>query len=651
MFFFVVICFILLVARLVQIYVNEGTTYEKKVLSLLNYDGQTVPYRRGDITDRNGTVLATSEKVYTLILDPYVLNNSTNDNAVECAVDALHTYFDLDKDEVRSLIEDSPDSRYIILKRQMSYDEKLPYDEFLTSEDEADQAAAEAIGSGIWFEESYNRVYPFSTLACDVIGFTSSDNVGQWGLENYYNDELSGINGRKYGYLTDDVDLEKVTQEAVDGETVVSTIDISIQRIAEKYIAQFMEETGAANVAAIVMDPNNGEILAMASSPVYDLNHPQDMEVAGYSSEELEAMSSEELSEVLYSVWNNFCVNTTFEPGSTVKTMTVSYGLDQGAAAETDQYYCDGGELYTEDHTYVSCNSYHGELTLEESLMYSCNDAMMQISEELGTESFVQMQQMFGLGQKTGIDLPGEPSCESLIYTEETMGPVEMWTSSFGQGFNTTMIQVAAAFCSIVNGGYYYQPHIVKELQTSGGSTVEVFDKVLCRMTISEETSEWMKEALYMTVEEGSGTPAKVSGYRIGGKTGTAEKLPRGGDERLVSFIGAAPIDDPQVVVYVIVDEANVDDQGQSSFASGIAKNIFAEVLPYLQIFPTEEVETEEAESEELTDAGEAAGSEEDADADGGEADEAAGAAEEDEASGSEDNEDEEVNDGGQAEE
>ena len=232
----------------------------------------------------------------------------------------------------------------------------------------------------------------------------------------------------------------------------------------------------------------------------------------------------------------------------------------------------------------------HGELDLTGGITHSCNDVMMQLSDRIGITSFTKMQKLFGLGQLTGIDLPGEASCAATIYTADNMGPVEMWTSSFGQGYNATMVQVVSAFCSIVNGGYYYKPHVVSEIASDNGNTVQVFDKTLMRTTVSKTTSEWMKNALYETVEDGTGKAAQVAGYKIGGKTGTAEKLPRGGKERLVSFVGAAPIDDPQLVVYVVVDEANAEDQGQSSFASTIASNIFSEALPYLQIFPTEEV-------------------------------------------------------------
>lgn len=592
-FLFVLVCFVCLIIRLVQINIADGDTYEKNVLTLLNYDGQTIPYKRGDITDRNGTVLATSEKIYNLVLDPYVITQSTDEKASEYVAEVLEEYFSIDQATVKKTLEEQPNSRYVVLRRKMTYDEKKPYDDFLSSEDENDQKIISAVSSGIWFEESYQRMYPFSTLACDLIGFTSGDDIGLWGIESYYDKMLSGTDGRKYGYLNDDVDLQKVTEEPHNGKTIVSTVDINIQRIAEKYISEFMQETGAKNVAALVMNPNNGEVLGMASAPVFDLNKPRDLTIAGYTEDQIANMSDQDMSDVLYQVWRNFCVNDTYEPGSTVKTMTVSYALDQALVDPDENFVCDGGQTYT-DGTFVSCNSVHENLTLTGSIVHSCNDVMMQLSDRIGAASFIQMQKLFGFGQLTGIDLPGEASCAATIYTADTMGPVELWTSSFGQGYNATMVQVASAFSSIVNGGYYYKPHVVSEIASDSGNTIQMIDKTLMRTTVSNTTSEWMKNALYQTVESGSGQPPQVAGYRIGGKTGTAEKVPRGTKARLVSFIGAAPIDDPQLVVYVVVDEANAEDQGQSSFASTIAGKIFSEALPYLQIFPTEEVpETE----------------------------------------------------------
>ncbi|MFR7663669.1 MAG: peptidoglycan D,D-transpeptidase FtsI family protein, partial [Coprococcus sp.] len=382
-FLFVLVCFVCLIIRLVQINIADGDTYEKNVLTLLNYDGQTIPYKRGDITDRNGTVLATSEKIYNLVLDPYVITQSTDEKASEYVAEVLEEYFSIDQATVKKTLEEQPNSRYVVLRRKMTYDEKKPYDDFLSSEDENDQKIISAVSSGIWFEESYQRMYPFSTLACDLIGFTSGDDIGLWGIESYYDKMLSGTDGRKYGYLNDDVDLQKVTEEPHNGKTIVSTVDINIQRIAEKYISEFMQETGAKNVAALVMNPNNGEVLGMANAPVFDLNKPRDLTIAGYTEDQIANMNDQDMSDALYQVWRNFCVNDTYEPGSTVKTMTVSYALDQALVDPDENFVCDGGQTYT-DGTFVSCNSVHENLTLTGSIVHSCNDVMMQLSDRIG---------------------------------------------------------------------------------------------------------------------------------------------------------------------------------------------------------------------------------------------------------------------------
>ncbi len=590
-FFFVIVCFIILIGRLIYLNAVRGENSKLNVMSILNYDSTTIPYERGKIMDRNKTVLAASEKIYTLILAPKTLSQASDPaKAQETAVDLLYNYFSISKDETRKILKEQADSYYVVLKKNITYDEKAPYNSFLASENEEDKKARNLVGEGIWFEESYKRVYPYSTLAADVIGFTSSDNKGLWGLENYYNDTLSGVAGRTYNLLDNNTNLEEIMREPQNGNNLVTTIDSNIQRITEKYINQFNNKIGAENVAAVVMDPNNGEMLAMASTPGFDLNDPHDLTAAGYSEEQQEKMSSEEQSELLNSIWKNYCVNDSYEPGSTAKTMTVSYALDQDLVSDADEFNCTGGLTYN-DGTFVKCNEVHGKISLQEAVMYSCNVAMMKISDLIGKDNFLKMQHMFGIGQRTGIDLPGEVDCSSVIYNEKTLGPVERWTSAFGQGFNMSMVQMASAFSSIVNGGNYYKPHVVSEIENAGGSVVEVFDKTLMRTTVSRQTSDWMKEALYQTVEEGTGHYAKVPGYKIGGKTGTSEVGDRSGDDCLVSFIAAAPIDNPQVVVYVIVDRPHVENQGQSSFASKIVCRILTEVLPYLKIFPTEPVD------------------------------------------------------------
>ena len=593
-FFFVIICFAGLAVRLLHIDLVEGEGYQRNVMSIMNYDGRSVPYKRGQILDRGGSILATSEKIYSLVLDPYVVNNSSTDpkeeeQIRENTIRVLDTYFGIGEEQSREILTQQPDDRYVVLKKGISYEEKEPYDQLLKSEDEEEKAVAEDVKNGIWFEESYKRNYPYSTLACDVIGFTSSDGSGLWGLENYYDKTLSGTDGRDYSYIDDDVEYQTVTKEPVNGNSLVTTIDVNIQRIVEKYVEQFELTIGAENVGVLVMNPNNGEILAMANGVPFDLNDPYDLTVSGYTKKQVKEMSDQEQSDALHHIWRNFCVNDTYEPGSVFKPFTVTYAMDHDLADTKETFDCDGGEEY-EDGTYVYCNNIHGTVNLEEAVMFSCNDTMMELGRRMGIGGFVTLQHVFGFGLKTGIDLTGEESCEELIFTEDTMGPVELMTSTFGQGFNTTMVQMASAFSSIVNGGNYYMPHVVKQIVDDNGSTVEVFDKTLMRKTISEKSSKWILQALYKTVEGGTGTPAHVPGYKVGGKTGTSEILGRENEKRLVSFMSVAPIDDPQVIVYVAIDRLHLANQGQSQYASAMCGHILSEVLPYLQIFPTEEI-------------------------------------------------------------
>ena len=583
----------LLIVRLTYINANSGEKYTKKVLSQLDYDSQIIPFKRGDITDRNGTVIATSEKVYNLIIDPYVILNSRGD-CVTPTLDVLNTYFGLETDDVRKVLEEQPDTRYVVMAKQLTYDIVSPYLEFMDSEEENDVKINTYV-KGIWFEEEYKRTYPYSTLACDLIGFTSRGDVGTWGLEAQYDDYLNGTNGREYGYLNAESDFERTTIPAVNGNNVVSTIDVNIQRILEKHIEDFNLSIGSANTAAIAMDPNSGEILGMASYPKFDLNNPRDLSGI-YTQEEIDAMTDDEKLDVYNNLWRNFCISDTYEPGSTVKPLTIAAALEENVVSPTDTFICNGYENFQDGSSVrtIKCNGTHGEITLSRAIEISCNSALMQIGAKIGVSNFVKYQRLFGFGQKTGIDLPGEASAATMVYDEDTMHTVELATNAFGQTFNLTMVQMAAAFSSIINGGYYYQPHVVKEVRTEAGSTVEVFDKTLVKNTVSQETCDWLKQALYLTVEEGLATDARIEGYTIGGKTGTAEKLPRGTGKCLVSFISFAPVDDPQIVLYVIIDEPKLDNQGDSTLTTKLTRKIMLELLPYLQIFPTSEVDPED---------------------------------------------------------
>ncbi len=450
---------------------------------------------------------------------------------------------------------------------------------------------------GVWFEKEYQREYPYGSLASAVIGFTAAGNVGVNGLENYYNSTLNGINGREYGYLNTDNDFEKTIKPAVNGYNIVSTIDINIQSIVEAKIAEFNEaysnnfregEAGATHIGVVVMDPNNGDVLAMANYPNYDLSNPRDLS-AYYTEEELAGMDEDAKMDVLNTLWQNFCVTYTYEPGSTAKPFTVAAGLEKGILNGTETYYCDGYETVGGHNIHCVNRQGHGMETLEQTLMNSCNDALMQMSYSIGASNFTEYQQIFGFGQKTNIDLPGETRTDSLIYTVDNMTPVDLATNSFGQNFNTSMIQLASAYCSLVNGGELYQPRVVKKITDESGNTIQEMSSTLLRQTVSESTSKTLKQYMYSTVTAGTAATAKVDGYSMGGKTGTAQKAGRDGVNYLVSFIGFAPVEEPQLVIYCVVDEPNVQEQWHSTFAQNITREILEEVLPYMNIYRDEE--------------------------------------------------------------
>ena len=333
------------------------------------------------------------------------------------------------------------------------------------------------------------------------------------------------------------------------------------------------------------MNPRNGHIIAEASYPNYDLNNPRDL-TKYYTDEEIEAMTDKEKLETLNGLWRNFCISDTYEPGSTIKPFTVATGLEIGALNGNESFTC-GGMLHIGDHDIHCVNrDGHGTQTLKESVENSCNVALMQIGNMIGKEELCKYQRVFGFGELTGIDLPGDASTAGLLYTPETMDDASLATNAFGQNFNVTMTQLAAGFCSLINGGDYYEPHIVKQILDENGNVVDNKNPVLVKRTISEETSTMVKEYMRGVVLNGSGAKANLEGYEVGGKTGTAEKLPRDNGKYLVSFIGYAPQENPEVVVYVVIDEVNDYDQGQSSLAVQLAADIMKEIFPYLGITP-----------------------------------------------------------------
>ena len=598
-------------------------SYNQIVLSQQDYDSRVLPYRRGNIVDRNGTVLATTDKVYNLIIDPKQIMADEEDY-LEPTISALVTAFGYDAADLRARITADPKNQYLRYARQLTNDQKQAFEELKTTTNQANsKAGSKARVHGIWFEEEYKRLYPYNSLACNVIGFATSDGgSGNGGIEQSYNSSLIGTNGREYGYLNDDSNLERVIKPAVNGNTVVSTIDVNIQNIVEKRIQEWEKDPGSEGIGVVVMDPDNGEILAMASNRSFDLNDPREVS-SRYTDEEIRQLgiqeavdtykrqhrdtdqstitpeedsqhfTDEEVRSLGMQVawnqeWRNFCVSDTYEPGSPSKIFTVAAALEEGVITANDTFFCDGFQEVGGHE--IRCTAYskggHQNMTLEETLMQSCNDAMMQIAARTGIPMFTHYQHMFGFGTKTGVDLPGEADTSTLLYTAETMKPVDLATSSFGQTFNCTMIQMAAAYCSVINGGSYYEPHVVKQILNDQGAVVRDVDPVLVRETVSESTSTLIKHALLRTVSEGTGKAAVVAGYDIGGKTGTAEKIPRDKKNYLLSFCGFAPAMDPEVLVYVVIDEPHVEDQAHSTYASGVFQKIMQDILPYLNVFP-----------------------------------------------------------------
>lgn len=579
----IVLAFVFLVGRITYINAASGDKYTKLVLDQQQYGSRAIPFKRGDIVDRNGTKIATSERIYNVILDMKVM--LSKEEYIEPTIQVLEDCFGIAEEDVRTLMDKNPTGRYNILKKGVDYATAQKFNKI-----ESDSEKYPNV-KGIWLEEDYVRKYPYNTLASDVIGFTVDGNVGSNGIEASYNSVLNGTDGREYGYQDESTSFEQTVKEPENGQTVMSTIDLQVQSIVEKHILEFNEEhknqaregEGSLDTAVIVMNPQNGEILAEASYPNYDLNNPRDL-TKYYTEEQIEAMSDEEKLDTLNSLWNNFCVSDTYEPGSTFKPFVISAGLETGVLTGEESYTC-GGVLHVGDHD-IHCSNRdgHGTQTLKRALENSCNVALMQIGESMGAEEFTRYQELFGFGEMTGIDLPGEASTEGLLYEAENMDAASLATNAFGQNFNVTMTQLAASFCSLVNGGNYYEPHVVKQIQDESGNVTETKDPVLVRKTISKETSDIIKDYMYGVVEEGTGKSAAVEGYAIGGKTGTAEKLPRRNGKYLVSFIGYAPQENPQVVVYVVVNEPNAQGQANSGFATELASKIMGEIFPYLGI-------------------------------------------------------------------
>lgn len=571
-----------LVFRLFWIQFVRGNEY-KRMASQQQTRDSVITAKRGTIYDRNMKVLAQSASAERVTVNPQEIAQSKNADAV---VAALVEVLGVDATEVREKINRTDKQSVVIAKQvEKSVADKLRKKDL----------------RGIYFEEDSKRYYPYGSLAAQVIGFTGSDDQGLEGIENILNEQLRGVDGRII--TAKDVANNEMPFKyenyvpAQDGKGVVLTIDETIQRYTEKHLQQAYEENLLGNGgAAIVMDPNTGEILAMAVVPTYDLNQPRVitdqllLERLDPAAFETEQEYKEAYSAAVTKMWRNKAVIDSYEPGSTFKILVAASALENGVTKTSDSFMCTGSRQVANRIIHCHKHEGHGEESFAQGVMNSCNPMFMELGARLGATTFTKYFKAFGLTEKTGFTIPGESSGSF----HSSMGPVELATSSFGQTFTVTPLQMISAVSAVVNGGNLMKPTIIKAYTDSNGNVVENFEPEVVRNVISEETSKQMRGVLEQVVSEGTGKGAYVNGFRIGGKTGTSEKLPRDSGKYIASFVGFAPADDPQVVCLLLLDEPNAGATGGGAIAAPAVGRIMEDILPYLGYKPQYTEETEQ---------------------------------------------------------
>lgn len=577
LFFIFIIIFTLLMIKIYKLITEEGTEYKQDVISQMLYNQtgyNNIAPKRGNIFDRNGSVLAESIKVYNLIFDPGLLSKLSEDEQNE-TVNFVSEKFNYSKEKLKDLIKNRSFSYYEKIMTDLTYNEiEHAYNDIITKK-----------VKGVSFEEDYLRNYPNEDMMSDVIGFVNGSNHGTWGVEEYYDDFLQGVPGREFGVVNEGKYVEQQFIEEQNGNNLVLTIDQSIQYFAEEAINSYLKDYDAKSISLITMNPNNGEILAMATYPRYNLNKPYDLS-SYFNEEEISAMTPNEKNIFRNSLWRNPVISDTYEPGSPYKAFVIAAALEEGCITKDDTYLCNGYKTVYGNRIECWKEEGHGVQTLGEALANSCNVALMDIADKMGKDSYYNYQRLFGFGKVTNIDLLGETSAKNLVFELDQIGPVELATGSFGQGFNITPIQLISSFSSLVNGGYVYEPYLMKKILNDDGKIVEVNKSKVVRQVISNETADTIKNMLLEVVDKGTGNTAYIDGYSIGGKTGTAEKLPRGSEKYIVSFIGFAPVENPQVITLVTIDEPQVP-KSDSRYAARIFKEMMEDTLPYLNIYPT----------------------------------------------------------------
>ncbi len=551
-----------LAGRLGKLMLADSEYYSQKAKELHERE-RSIKGARGRILDAKGVVLA--------------------DNKAVCTISVIHSQIKEPEKVIKILAEELGMTEEDVRKRV----EKVSSIERIRTnvEKEVGDRIREQNLAGVKVDEDFRRYYPFGTLASKVLGFTGSDNQGIIGLEVFYDSVLAGKNGQILT-LTDARGVElsdtgESRKEPEAGNDLVISIDRNIQAYAEQAAYRVMEQKQADSVAVILMNPKNGEILAMADVPEFDLNNPFSLETTE---------SGENQQDALNTMWRNSCLNDTYEPGSTFKIITAAAGLEEGVVSLTDTFSCPGYKIVEDRRIRCHKTTGHGAETFVQGAMNSCNPVFIEVGLRLGAEKMYEYFEQFGLLKKTGIDLPGEAG--TIMHKKENIGQVELATVSFGQSFQITPIQLAATVSSIINGGIRVTPHLGVKVQKEDGTLKDVYQYTEQERILSKETSEKMREILEQVVSGGSGKNAAIEGYLIGGKTATSETLPRSAHKYISSFIGFAPADDPQVVGLCVIRNPSGVYYG-GTIAAPVIRDVFENVLPYLGI------EAAEGESEE----------------------------------------------------
>ena len=514
--------------------------------------------KRGRILDRNGEILAANEVV--------------------CTVSVIHSQID-DEDKVIKVLAGELDMDVEEVTKKVKKVSSMEYIKTNVAKDIGD-AIREYDLPGVKIDEDYKRVYPYNELASKVLGFTGADNQGILGLEAKYDTYLSGTNGQILT-LSDAGGIEiKGSREdrilPVDGQDLYTTLDVNIQKYATQLAWETMVKKEAKQVSIIVMRPDNGEILAMANVPEYNLNSPYEL---NYEPDEEEAQKDK--MDLLNNMWRNFCINDTYEPGSIFKTVTATAALETGVVGLNDSFTCSGATVVSDRRIRCHKTTGHGTQDFTHTVYNSCNPAFVEWGRRVGTDNMYLYMGKLGLLAKTGIDLSGEAG--TIIHKQENVGAVELATMSFGQSFQITPVQMLRAVSAIVNGGRLVTPHFGLYTGSSDGSVVNEFAYSTQDEAISSQTSETMKKILEGVVSEGGGTKAYIDGYSIGGKTATSQKLPRGSGKYISSFIGFAPADNPQVIAMCLIDEPTGVYYG-GTIAAPVVKTLYENILPYIGI-------------------------------------------------------------------